>query len=225
MGVSNSEILFSVECDEPKTGKILRTAYNLEFTMENLQTLYEKSKRFNSLMGIEIPTHEHFVSFFLNPEGGVFKAKGLAARIDDFVGIFWLTDINYSHPPLSASIHYTFFDRRHKGRINLCRAAILYCFETYGFERLWTKAPLFYTQSGQGSDEKTHKLSVMSFVERIGFRKEGRLKNDMLYKGKKFDSILFALNRDETLNGEAFKKADLKYTGANQWEVAQTIQK
>lgn len=222
MGVQNDgDLMFQCDCDEPG-GVVTRNVYKVEFTPQNLEIIYQKAKKFRTLMGWEIPTYEHFISFFVTPENGIFKARGICARVDDFVGIFWLTDINYTHPPHEATIHYTFFDRRHKGRLELCRKAITYCFETFNFSRLTTMVPLYMFQPGDLKEDGSTttdatKWSVLNFVERIGFRKEGRQKEKMIYKGHLFDANLYALTKDECLSGSAWKEADLKHTGKNKW--------
>jgi len=225
MGVSNGELMFSCECDEPE-GKVIRNVYAIQFTPDNLQQIWDKASKFKTLMGWEIPSYEHLILFFMTPDStGTFHSRGLCARIDDFTGVFWLSDINTIKEPFSASIHYTFFDRRHRGRLELCRTAVMYVFETYGFERLWTKVPLYmYGGKDKGVDKRTFKWSVLDFVERIGFRKEGRLHNDMQLKGVLYDANLYAITKAEAISGEAFKKADLKYTGRNQsWVAPQLI--
>lgn len=218
MGVSNDgDLMFQCECNEPE-GKIVRSVYKVVFTPQTLDEIYNKAAKFRTLMGWEIPSREHFVAFFLHPKkDGSFDSRGLCARVDDYIGLFWLTDINYDKPPFDASIHYTFFDRRHRGRVELCRAAIDYVFRTYEFERLWTQVPLYMSTKKETETRKEHIWSVLNFVERIGFRKEGRLKNKMMYKNNLFDANLYALTKNEALSGEAYRIADLKYTGKNSW--------
>lgn len=147
-------------------------------------------------MGIEIPTEQQFMDFFMFRQGDTnFRSKGLCARIDDYVGIFWLTDLQFNAPPFEASIHYTFFDRRHRGRIELCRKAIEYCFDTYGFNRLWTKVPLYIGPT-------------LNFIEQIGFKKEGRMRQNAMYKGQLFDTNLYALTKDEVKSGAAWREKE-----------------
>jgi RimJ/RimL family protein N-acetyltransferase len=190
MGVTkDGDLLFSCECDELR-GKVIRNVYRVDFTPENLEKIYLKARQFRTLMGYEVLTRDQFYGFFVKPapyKDIPYESKGLCARVDDFVGIFWLTDINFLHPPHDASIHYTFFDRNTWGRIELCRKAIEYVFDTYGFNRLWTKVPV-YTKY------------TLKFVERIGFRREGRIQSNALYKGKLFDTNLYALTKDEIPN-------------------------
>lgn len=208
MGVSNGSVMFQCECDEPE-GKVVRTVYALEFTPENLEKMWEKAKQFKTLMGREIHSYDDFLSFFVYPSADGYRSRGIAARIDDFVGIFWMTDFNLTHPPHEASIHYTFFDRRHKGRLQLCRKAIEYAFSTYGFHRLWTMVPAFVqpTQAMLANREKgKNNLYAERFVELIGFRKEGRMKEKVMFRGKLFDASLYALTRNEVINDNSLNK-------------------
>lgn len=199
MGVSkDGDLMFSCECDEPKVGKIVRNVYRVDFTPKNLQMIYEKAKNFRTLMGWEILTYEQFLEFFISPSisnQSQFVSKGLCARVDDYVGLFWLTDINYLHPPHDASIHYTFFDRRTKGRTELCRTAIEYIFNTYGFNRLWTQVPLYIKPTRE-------------FVKSLGFRQEGRIKKNSEYKGELFDTDLYGLLKTEVVDKSAWTRGD-----------------
>lgn len=199
--MEDGELLFTYTCDEPKIGKIERKVYNVAMTVENLEQIYIKASKFNHIMGFEIPTKEHFILFFLKPttyKEYPFHPNGIIARIDDFVGIFWLSDIDVES--MQASIHYTFFDRRHKGRLGLCKRAIKYVFDRYGFNQLTTMVPLYMRQPKDG-DKKEVKLSVMDFVEQIGFHKEARLRDKIMYRGQMFDANLYVIKKQETDNG------------------------
>lgn len=199
MGVINDgDLMFSCECKEPK-GTVIRNVYKVNFTPENLEEIYIKARQFRTLMGYEVLTKDQFYGFFVKPksEGATqYDSKGLCARVDDYVGLFWLSDINMNFPPYEASVHYSFFDRSTEGRIELCRTALKYIFETYGFNRLWTKVPV-YTKY------------TLQFVEDVGFRREGRMISNVLYKGKLFDTNLYAILKDESQDQEFWDRADL----------------
>lgn len=185
MGVyKGDDFMYETVCIEPKVGPVTHRVYNVVFTPDNLSLMWEKARKFRTLMGIEIPTYEHFLNFFVNIKDDKFEAKGLLCKVDDFVGAFWMTDINYQTPPFSASVHYTFFDGRQRGRALLCREGLKYIFETYDFARLWTQAPLFSP-------------ATIKFVEDIGFRKQSRIKNHQLYKGKLFDTNVYSITPKE----------------------------
>lgn len=185
-----SEVLFSAICDEPD-GLIEREVRKLEFTPDNLKKLWEKQRHFRTLMGREIHTFDEMVNFFMyqNPDGS-FAARGLAYVIDDYVGIFWLSDIVH---PAYAEVHYTFFDRRHRGRVNLVREAIKWTFSFWQLNRL-------YVRVGAYAPEPIH------FVTKVGFKREGRLRKCMYYRGNWYDALCFGILKEEI----------------NKWEVAET---
>jgi RimJ/RimL family protein N-acetyltransferase len=187
MGVSSApdDIVFSVICDEPE-GKVLRNVRMFEFTSENLHKLYFQVTKFRTFLGVEVRTFEDMLRIFVDegPHGEIIP-KGLCLVVDDFVGIFWLTDIVGLH---EASVHYTFFDRRHKGRQELCRAALNHAFSVFKFHRLWTKVPV-------------NAVGVLFFIEQIGFTKVGRLRRSTYFRGKYYDTNVYDLLHEEILDG------------------------
>lgn len=188
MGSSNvqpNSIAFNCICDEPE-GKVLRTVRHIEFTQENLIKLYQQVSKFSTFMGQEINSMEDLLRFFVAEDSNhMLQPKGLCLVIDDFIGIFWLTDINGL---FEASVHYTFFDRRHKGRVELCKKALAFCFQTFKFHRLYTAVPVYA-------------VGVMRFIESLGFVKYGRSRKNRIYKGKYYDACLYDLLSEEFLNG------------------------
>lgn len=179
-------IAFTCVCDEPE-GKVLRTVREFEFSQENLIKLYYQVSKFPTFMGIEIRNINDMLRFFIIEDTqGKIVPKGLCLVIDDFIGVFWLTDIKGLH---EASVHYTFFDRRHKGRVDLCKQALTYCFNRFKFHRLWTQVPFTATK-------------VLGFVESLGFIKVGRTRRSTFYKGKFYDTIIYDLLADEFLPKE-----------------------
>jgi RimJ/RimL family protein N-acetyltransferase len=179
--LESHEILFQSVCREPE-GDFLRIATPFLFTPDNINELWNKVNKFPTLMGKEINDLADMVDFFVKDHGnGSLESRGLCAQIDDLVGIFWLTDIEW---PKQASIHYTFFDRRHKGRIDLCKEAIKYIFSKYKFHRIYTQVPLYAR-------------APMKFVESIGFIKDGRLRSNTYFKGEWYDSNVYSILESE----------------------------
>jgi len=177
----DDNILFSALCEEPE-GTFVRNVYPFLFTVENLVLLWNKVKQFPTLMGKEIYDFESMLNFFVyEKEGSDPESKGLCVVVDEFIGIFWLTDIEW---PRQASIHYTFFDRRHKGRIDLCKKAICYVFDKYKFHRLYTTVPLYASPA-------------LNFVEKIGFIKDGRLRSNTYFKNDWHDSNIYSILETE----------------------------
>lgn len=178
----NSPILYSATCTEPE-GTVVRNVRRLVFTPESLLKLWEKQKQFKTLMGREIYNFDEFVDFFIRqfPDGTI-EPRGICHVIDDYVGIFWLSDITY---PAYAEVHYTFFDRRHKGRVDLVRTAIKYIFDATDIGCLYVRVGVFAKMP-------------MKFVEQIGFKKEGRLRNRMFYRGTWYDANSYSIIQEET---------------------------
>lgn len=178
-------IAFTCICREPE-GDILRTVRHIEFNADNLNKLWNQVSKFPTFMGVEINNVEDMLRYFVDEDSnGMLKPKGLCLVIDDFVGLFWLTDIKGIN---EASVHYTFFDKRHRGRLELCKKAIEFCFNSFHFHRLWTMAPVI---------EK----GVIYFIKQLKFVEVGRLRRNTYFKGKWFDTYLYDILREDFLNG------------------------
>lgn len=177
----DDNILFSSVCDEPNL-TIERKVYPIQFDLPTLDKLWNRVKLFPTLMGVEVKNFGDMWNFFITElPNDEIRGKGLCVVVDDFIGIFWLTDIEW---PRQASIHYTFFDRRHKGRIDLCKKAIIYVFEKYKFHRLYTTVPLYAAPA-------------LNFVEKLGFKKDGRLRSNTYFKNDWHDSNIYSILESE----------------------------
>ncbi len=177
----NSDVIFTCVCNEPE-GEVVRTVKLFGFTKENLAKLYERIQRFSTFMGYEINNFQDMLGFFIREETqGALIPKGLALVVDDFVGLFYLTDIIGLE---EATVHYTFFDRRHKGRVEICKKALAYTFNHFQFHRLSTQVP-------------GYAVFTQKFVESLGFVKEGKLRKNRLSRGKYYDTFVYGLLREE----------------------------
>ena len=178
--------VLSCICDEPE-GKIERSVYLLDLTIENLMQFYEKASKHKTLFYDDIRGNfKKFCEAFLvqddpNNEFDVLP-KGLLWVIDDFVGVYYMTDIS---PARDALVHYSFFDARHRGRQLLTLNMLKYVFDTYKFHRLST---FIATYAGK---------YVFPFVNSLGFVSEGKKRSCVLYDGKWYDALLFGLLREE----------------------------
>ena len=177
----SDNILFSAICRE-KRGTFERVARALPFDKVTLAKIVEKARTHPTLMGTEINTTEDIWRVFIDDSQTELASKGLLAVVDDFTGIFWLTDIQY---PQHASVHYTFFDGVQRGREALCKEALKYIFNTYKFDFLWTTVPLW----------AKHPLF---FVERIGFQKIKREPKKASFFGELYDVNIYEI-RPENL--------------------------
>lgn len=170
----------SALCEE-KGGTIERHVYPLVFTPENLQKFWEKAKEFPTLYGMEIKEVSDFMNLFLGQEGDHLEAKGLFWVVDDFSGVFYISDITEGE----CNVHYTFFDRVHNGRHNLTKKMLKYIFSRYKFRRVNVSIPLFASKY------------TRFFVTEIGFKLEGRKRKAAFFKGQWFDIMQYGLLVEE----------------------------
>ena len=168
--------ILTYTCDEPE-GKITRHVYPLIFTAENIQKLWERSHQFPTLFGREVGSIQEFYNLYIDPESNQLLSGGLFWVIDDFVGIFYLTDIS----DMEATVHYSFFDQRHRGRGGLARAMIKYVLSEYKFHRLNAFVPLYTSRY------------VRHFIASLGFILEGRKRQAAMFKGDWYDVMFYGM--------------------------------
>jgi len=174
-----------VLCNEPE-GPILRKVWKFSFMKENTLRLYEQASKFPVLFGRPLESLEDFTKFFISQNlSGDAEPQGLIWIIDDFVGMFYLNEIS----DIEATVHYSFFDRRHKGREPLVKAMLKNVFEEYPFVRLNAYIP---AQAG---------MVPRLFVERCGFKIEGRKRQASWWKNRWFDVNLYGILREDFENG------------------------
>jgi RimJ/RimL family protein N-acetyltransferase len=172
-------------CDEPE-GLIERHVYPMPLSIENLRTFWEKAQQFRTVFGDEVNgDFKKFLELFISQEGDSFRAHGLFWVIDDFVGVYYMTHLT----EVECQVHYTFFDRRHKGREELTRAMLRYAFNKFGFQRMSVEIPMYASRHTFG------------FTYALGFKKEGLKRNCVYYKGEWFSATCFGLLREAALNG------------------------
>lgn len=146
-------------------------------SFDRLKFIWNKCREFKILFNDFVDGNfEAFVNHFVQSDSDGLTAAGIIFAVDD-VGLFILNDIR---PAYSASIHYLFWDKRFRGREELCRRMIKYVFEEYKFRRLETRVPLVAQPAIQAAT-------------RIGLVREGRLRKAMLYKGEWVDMNLYSM--------------------------------
>jgi hypothetical protein len=166
-----------VLCHEPE-GPVTHHIWPFTFTPEATRILWEQASQFPILFGQRLSTPEDMLSYFITENlSGDAEATGLLWIMDDFKGMFYLEGITSTE----ATVHYAFFDRRHRGREPLVRAMVRMVFEKYKFNRLNAFIPAYV---GSGPQR---------FVERCGFRIEGRKRNASWWKGKLFNSYCYGI--------------------------------
>lgn len=185
METLNEAPVVTALCKEPE-GDIIRGVTPMQLTPENLRTFWEKSKPFRTIFSEEVNgDYKKFLELFLSMDGdNHLRAHGLFWLVDDFVGIFYMTHIT----ELDAQCHFTFFDRRLKGREELTRKIIRFVFEKFGFRRMNVEIPKYASKHTFG------------FTLALGFVKEGEKRKAARYKDDWFDVVCFGLLREEALD-------------------------
>ena len=178
----SDDVVVTELCCEPG-GDFIRSVRPMQLTQENLRTFWEKSRQFPTIFTKEVnDDFKKFCELFLSiTDSGRLRAHGLFWVIDDFVGVYYMTNIN----DIDAQVHYTFFDRRHKGREQLTRSMLRHVFETFGFRRLTVEVPMYVQKHTFG------------FVTALGFKREGRRRKCAFFKDDWFDATIFGILRSE----------------------------
>lgn len=182
----DAEPVVIARCNEPD-GVRIRRVWFMPLTLSNLKRFWELASRFPALFGEEIRgDFKRFLELFIRygPDG--VTVNGLFWRVDNFVGVFYVTRLR---PAVDADVHYTFLDGRHRGRLELTKAMLRYVFEHYQLRRVSAEIPVYATKYS------------FKFVKDLGFKEEGRKRRAALFDGKWFDRISFGLLREELDDG------------------------
>ena len=189
--IDETDVLLSAVCQEPE-GEVERKVWLFKFTPDNIEKLWAKCSKFPVIFGNIVSDKATFLEYFLGLEGERLMPKGIFFVLDDFVGVYYMTHII---PGIDAEVHYSFFDRRHHGRLDITKLMLKYVFENYGFERLSVEIPM-YTAAHNGKKDNKY-INAFQFVERLGFKYEGRKRKAIKYKDEWFDVKLFGLLKTE----------------------------
>jgi len=183
--------MITVVCEDPKKGEIEYTIKPMIFTIENLTKYWQKASEYPTLFNTEIRSDfGKFASIFVDQDRQTFeiKGRGLVWTVDteeeEMVGTFYMTEIDI---PIQATVHFSFFDGRIRGRAPLAKALMKHVFEEYGFVRLNVEIPVYV------------KSAAFRFIDELGFIKEGRKRKAVRYADKYFDTVLFGILKEEYL--------------------------
>lgn len=180
MLIDVDEPIIDVVCQE-KHGAHNRKVRPMLLTPENIRKFWEKAKDFDTVFGYNLTLDKFGELLVEELPNGSLKARGLFWLIDDFVGMYYLTDIQAG---VDAQCHYMFFDGAHMGREVLTQEMIRYVFSEFKFHRLSIEIPCYA------------KLAIR-FVQELGFHYEGKKVGARLYKDEWFDVNLYGI-----LNGQ-----------------------
>jgi RimJ/RimL family protein N-acetyltransferase len=169
--------------------RVTRKVYPLIFSAENLKKFWDKARQFPQIYWKEALSEQDFLNMFLQLQNdGTYAATGMVWVVDDFTGVFYVTNIDGTNDAL---VHYTFFDRKHNGRLHFVKGMVKHVFEKYQFHRLSAEIPNYATPQ------------VRRFAEQLGFIYEGKRRKAARYKGDWFDVNLYGILRQEALRGSA----------------------
>jgi RimJ/RimL family protein N-acetyltransferase len=156
-----------------KDQKIIHRVYPLELSIQNLERLWKIISPYKTVWGYEhLNDFWKFVSFMVDlQDDNTAKSRGLFWVMDDFAGVFFLTNID---PGMMAQFHYGFFKP-----LGVCKKMVItellgYYFDKYKLHRISMEAPLYMAKHS------------FSFIESLGFKWEGREREARLYDGKYF---------------------------------------
>ena len=171
----------TIKCSEPE-GEVEHTVWPFTFTREQTKRLYEEASKFPVLFSRKLDSSEDFLAYFISQNlSGDPEPQGLLWIIDDFRGMFYMNDISDTE----ATVHYSFFDRRHKGREALVNGMLQHVFQKYGFLRLNAHVPAY---AG---------IRVRIFAEKCGFRIEGKKRKAAWWKNQWFDTYMYGILSEE----------------------------
>ncbi len=161
----------------------------LIFTAETIKKFWDNSKQFPTIYGHEIVDDwGKFIDLFFHNNNGELSPKGLFWVLNDFTGVFYLTNIVLDGEQLiDANAHYTFYDRRHHGRVPLVKEMLKFWFNKYQFIRLSAEIPNYATPQAR------------HFAQECGMSYEGKKRNAALYKDQWYAVNLYGILKQEVL--------------------------
>lgn len=194
--INEQEPIFSCLCNEPGV-QTIRFVYPMTLSPQNMKRFWELASHYKVLFGDEVNgDFKKFAEILISREGDNLSSNGLFWRIDDFVGIFYMTHIQMN----DAQIHYSFFDRRHKGRVDITRMMIKYVFEKYGFRRLSAEIPysvIKMNKPNEGETGKDYRSGPFEFVKQVGLKEEGRKRKAVMHDNEWFDVACMGVLKEE----------------------------
>lgn len=176
------ETVLVADCTEAK-GITRRIVKEFPLSIKNIQALFARASRFPTLFGQEGPKDfPEFLGILMHEEDKSIRPNGLMWVVDDLVGIFYLSDIQ---PGTDANIHFSFFDQRLRGRLDMCRKMVQLTFEQFKFRRLSIELPEYV------------RGNTPLFVEQLGFRREGCKRQATTFAGRWFDVRIYGMLYEE----------------------------
>lgn len=166
--------------------------HSLTFDQDTINKFWDKARQFPTVYGQEVGDFASFMNMFFDHDvvSGLLSPRGLFWVLNDFTGVFYLTEIIEGPDGLlDANAHYTFFDKRHRGRVPLVKEMLKFWFTKYEFQRLSAAIPNYVTAQAR------------HFAQECGMCYEGKKRKCAKYKGEYFDMNLYGILKSEVLHG------------------------
>lgn len=177
--------VLEIPCDNRRTGEqmlrvnMLREGpQNYEMTPFKIRDLWVEASKHDVLFSdYTAGKLEPFIDVLMNPRGVWLEI----VHGEKIIGAAYLSDVI---PGFDASAHFTFWDSVASGREPLVLYLLEFVMDRYKLHRVSAKVPVY--QKG-----------VIRFVERVGFKREGTIRELIPYKGKWLNAALYGILRPE----------------------------
>ena len=154
-------------------------------TRENLEMVWNKLNQFPILFDDSVRgDFKHFLS-------EMFDKSSIILLTGDY-GIVRVSNII---PSRECDIHLTFWDRRFKGRLEECKQALKWLFNTLNLHRATISVP-----------SMAH--STINFLKALGLVREGVIRDSWSYNGRYLDVWTFGILREEILKEDGNGKQE-----------------
>lgn len=139
--------------------------------------------KLNEIKGLFDDYHKDRVDIFLN----MLRAPNTVwLERTDGNGILYLTEVI---PNLSATGHIVYWDKRLRGREEFTLDVLRWLMQVIPLVKVNVFLP-------------DYAKVARSFTERLGFKKEGKLRKWSRHEGKLFDMFVYGMTIEEVLNGK-----------------------
>lgn len=145
-----------------------------------LLLLWEQIKRFRTLFSdLTRGDLENFVRYVTSPETLWLEI----CRGKELVGVVTCENM---YKIVDIDAHVLFLDRNLAEKVPVCKATVLWLFDTFPIQRVTVQIPDMY-------------YATVRLVKNIGFRVEGKKKQSVLIGGKWIDCYVFGMTRQEAM--------------------------
>ena len=150
----------------------------LELTLDRAEGLWTSVKDYDRLFSDG--TRGDKEGFIRN----LFNQRTVVLETDDYQGLLFLSRIIEG---LKGEVHAVMFDHKLTPRTALVRQALTWAFLEFDLHRLSTSIPAVARM-------------LKTWMQTLGFKIEGFLRNDFWYRGALANSLIMGLLREEVLN-------------------------